>query len=203
MKKNAICLKLFWYKVFVHRKLKLVNFLVNVNLKTIWVRVCTTSKWSRYATVFCRWEHENVLRMLLNIKCVRVIIRTKYAPKLGHTPPLNKQNLISNPPHIMIILRLTPPPPVGKKVSSHSFPHSLSTCWIFFLWYKHHFKWIFDVCQRVIRITGLWACVVFAWIERFLIFYSISSTKVPACEGEKLNLIILCFIYHTLNLYCY
>ena len=39
MKKNAICLKLFWYKVFVHGKLKLVNFLMNVNLKTIWVRV--------------------------------------------------------------------------------------------------------------------------------------------------------------------
>ena len=120
MKKNAICLKLFWYKVFVHRKLKLVNFLVNVNLKTIWVRVCTMSKWSRYATVFCRWEHENVLRMLLNIKCVRVIIRTKYAPKLGHTPPLNKQNLISNPPHIMIILRLTPPPLEKKSPPIHS-----------------------------------------------------------------------------------
>ena len=77
VKKNAICLKLFWYNVFVHRKLKLVNFLVDVNLKTIWVRVCTVSEWSRYATVFCRWEHENVLRMLLNIKCVGVIIRIK------------------------------------------------------------------------------------------------------------------------------
>ena len=28
-KKNAICFKLFWYKVFVHWKLKLLNFLVD------------------------------------------------------------------------------------------------------------------------------------------------------------------------------
>ena len=28
-KKNAICCKLFWYKVFVHCKLKLLNFLMN------------------------------------------------------------------------------------------------------------------------------------------------------------------------------
>ena len=133
MKKNAICLKLFWYNVFVHRKLKLVNFLVNVNLKTIWVRVCTVSEWSRYATVFCRWEHENVLRMLLNIKCVGVIIRIKYAPKLGYTPPLIKQNLFSNPPHIMIILRLTSPPLTLEKSLLQLIPSYLvSTCWISF-----------------------------------------------------------------------
>ena len=29
VKKNAIFLKLFWYKVFVHWKLKLLNFLVD------------------------------------------------------------------------------------------------------------------------------------------------------------------------------
>ena len=61
-----------------------------------------------------------------------------------------------------------------------------------------------------------WTCVVFAWTGRFLIFY-ISGTKIPACVGEnsgipvwlgfffflKLNLIILYFIYYTLNLYRY
>ena len=29
MKKNAIFFKLFWYKVFVHQELKLLNFLVD------------------------------------------------------------------------------------------------------------------------------------------------------------------------------
>ena len=29
VKKNAILFKLFWYKVFVHRKLKLLNFLMD------------------------------------------------------------------------------------------------------------------------------------------------------------------------------
>ena len=145
----------------------------------------------------------------------------KYAPKLSHTPPLIKQKLISTLPHKTIILRLTPPPPpplLLKIVSSHWFPHTQLYLLDFSLRYKHHFKWLFDVCwrviRRVIRITGLWACVVFAWIGRFLIFYSFSGTKVPACVGEnsgipvwlsffflKLNLIILCFIYHTLNLY--
>ena len=116
----------------------------------------------------------------------------KYAPKLGHTPPLIKQNLFSNPPHIMIILRLTPPPPIGKKSLPIDSLIPSEYLLDFFLRYKHHSKWLFDVCQRdwrVTRITGLWACVVLAWIGRFFIFYRISSTKVPACVGEKLNLI--------------
>ena len=50
----------------------------------------------------------------------------KYAPKLRHTPPLIKKKLISIPPQIMIILRLTPLPlrPPWKKVSSHWFLHT-------------------------------------------------------------------------------
>ena len=35
-KKNAICFKLFWYKVFVHWKLKLLNFLVDPVLRFRW-----------------------------------------------------------------------------------------------------------------------------------------------------------------------
>ena len=55
----------------------------------------------------------------------------KYAPKLGHTPPLIKQNLFSTPPHIMIILRLTPPPPPLEKSLFPLIPSYLvSTCWI-------------------------------------------------------------------------
>ena len=33
VKKDAICLKLFWYKVLVHRKLKLLSFLMDSVLK--------------------------------------------------------------------------------------------------------------------------------------------------------------------------
>ena len=58
----------------------------------------------------------------------------KYAPKLGYTPPLIKQNLFSNPPHIMIILRLTSPPhPTLEKSLLQLIPSYLvSTCWISF-----------------------------------------------------------------------
>ena len=105
-------------------------------------------------------------------------------PKTKSYPPLIKQKLISTPPHIMIILRLISPLPALKKSLVPSIPSYLVYLLDFFLRYKHHFKWLFDVCRRVIwrviRITGLWACVVFAWIGRFLIFYSISGTKVPA-----------------------
>ena len=117
-------------------------------------------------------------------------------PKTKSYSPLIKQKLISTPPppHIMIILRLSPPPPSPlKKSLLPLIPSCLVYLLDFFLLYKHHFKWLFHVCQRVIwrviRITGLWACVVFTWIGRFLTFYSISSTKVPACVGEKFNLI--------------
>ena len=33
VKKDAICLKLFWYKVLVHRKLKLLSFLMDSVLR--------------------------------------------------------------------------------------------------------------------------------------------------------------------------
>ena len=143
-------------------------------------------------------------------------------PKTKSYPPSHKAKINFNPPsqNDNIKANPSPPPLLLKIVSSHWFPHTQLYLLDFSLRYKHHFKWLFDVCwrviRRVIRITGLWACVVFAWIGRFLIFYSISGTKVPACVGEnsgipvwlsfffvKLNLIILCFIYHTLNLYRY
>ena len=101
-------------------------------------------------------------------------------PKTKSYPPLIKHKLISTSPHKRIILWLTAP----KKSLLPSIPSYLVYLLDFFLWYKNHFKWLFAVCRkviwRVIRITGLWACVVFAWIGRFLIFYSISGTRVPA-----------------------
>ena len=141
-------------------------------------------------------------------------------PQTKSYPPLIKQKLISTPPPPPHNDNIKASPPPLEKSLLPLIPSYLVYLLDFFLRYKHHFKWLFDVCwrviRRVIRITGLWACVVFAWIGRFLIFYSISGTKVPACVGEnsgipvwlsffflKLNLIILCFIYHTLNLYCY
>ena len=116
----------------------------------------------------------------------RVGKKVKYAPKLSHTHPLIKQKLIS-----------TPPPPHNDDIKTTSTPCCLEKSFLpylvylldFFLRYKYHFKWLLDVCRRVIcrvmRITELWACVVFAWIGRFLIFYSIYGTKVPACVGEN------------------
>ena len=49
----------------------------------------------------------------------------KYAPKLSHTTPLIKQKLISTPPHIMIILRLPPHPPLKKSPPIDSLIPSL------------------------------------------------------------------------------
>ena len=74
-------------------------------------------------------------------------------PKTKSYPPLIKQELISTPPHIMIILRLTPPPPLKKSLlpSIPSYPVYLLD---FFRWYKHHFKWLFDVCRSVIRMDS-------------------------------------------------
>ena len=106
-------------------------------------------------------------------------------PKTKSYSPLIKQKLISTPP---------PPPshndnikfnPPLEKSLLPLIPSYLVYLLDFFLRYKHHFKWLFDVCRRVIRITGLWACVVFAWIGRFLIFYSISGSKVPACVCDR------------------
>ena len=70
----------------------------------------------------------------------------KYGPKLSHF----------NPPKIIIILRLNlpPPPPLEKSL----LPSGLLSHW-----FPPITPWI----------TGLWVCVVFAWIGRFLIFYSI------------------------------
>ena len=79
----------------------------------------------------------------------------KYAPKLSHAPPL-----INN-------IKANPLPPWKKSPPIDSLIPSLLVGLL-----------PPDVCRRVIwrviRITGLWACVVFAWIGRFLIFYNAS-----------------------------
>ena len=64
-------------------------------------------------------------------------------PKSKSYPPLIKQKLISSPPHIMIILRLTPPLPPLKKSLLPSIPSNLVYLLDFFVQYKHHFKWLF------------------------------------------------------------
>ena len=43
VKNNAILFKLFWYKVFVHRKLKLLNFLMDSILIIKMSRAITTT----------------------------------------------------------------------------------------------------------------------------------------------------------------
>ena len=79
-------------------------------------------------------------------------------PKAKSYPPLIKQKLISTSSQND---NIKANPLSLKKVSSHWFVPYLVYLLDFFLRYKHHFKWLFDVCQRVIwrviKITGLWA----------------------------------------------
>ena len=98
-------------------------------------------------------------------------------PKTKSYSPLIKQKLISTPPAPSHNDNIKFNPPLEKSLLP-LIPSYLVYLLDFFLRYKHHFKWLFDVCWRVIwrviRITGLWACVVFAWIGKFLIFYNAS-----------------------------
>ena len=105
-------------------------------------------------------------------------------PKTKSYPPSHKAKFNFNPPSHNDNIKANPSPPLPLKiVSSHWFPHTQLYLLDFFLRYKHHFKWLFDVCsrviRRVIRITGLWACVVFAWIGRFLIFLASLALRFP------------------------
>ena len=58
-------------------------------------------------------------------------------PKTKSCPPLIKLKLISTPPHIMIILRVTPP--LEKRLLP-LIPSYLVYLLDFFFRYKHHFK---------------------------------------------------------------
>ena len=55
-------------------------------------------------------------------------------------PSLIKQKLISTPPHIMMILRLTPPPLPLERSLLPLIPSYLVYSLDFFLRYKNHFK---------------------------------------------------------------
>ena len=87
--------------------------------------------------------------------------------KLSHAPPLIKQKLISTPPHIMIILRLLPPPsPTPHPLPWKKFPpieSLIPTLLVGFLPpVQKSLQMSRRAIWRVVRITGLWACVVFA-----------------------------------------
>ena len=115
-------------------------------------------------------------------------------------PSLIKQKLLSTPPHIMMILRLTPPPPSPWK-KSPPIDSLIPSLLVGFL--PPVQKSLQMTLRRISKShlkshknTGLWACVVFAWIGRFLILYSISGTKVPACPGgNSINQFILASTY--------
>ena len=63
MKKNAIFFKLFWYKVFVHWKLKLLNFLMNSVLKPFPVFCCEGWKWWTWIESWKNWGNVLMLRL--------------------------------------------------------------------------------------------------------------------------------------------
>ena len=142
----------------------------------------------------------------------------------------------------MMILRLTYPPWKRSPSIIDSLIPSLPVGFLRLVQTSLQMTLPRRVIWRVIRITGLWACVVFSWTGRFLIFNSISQVQVQEIDYDKacwrdllnssdvllenlkmlwrtsdwahsglfevkwsevkLNLIILCFAYHTLNLYC-
>ena len=137
----------------------------------------------------------------------------KYAPKLSHTPLS-----FSTPPHIMIILRLTPPPLpppplrpsllVGLQTSlqmtlhlkSHQNHWTLSLCRLRMNWEIPH------LLQQSLALRFLRA-----WVRT----RSINSALLPLnlrpfcfrCIFSRLLVSAFtsftCFIYQTLNLYCY
>ena len=113
-------------------------------------------------------------------------------------------------------------------------PDVFSSVMWFFPLETYHFRLVSFSCEiivkeyrnvrtviwRVIRITGLWAYVVFAWNGRFLIFYSMRTRSInsallpPILRPFSFRYIFsrllvsaftsfTCFIHHTLNLYCY
>ena len=69
--------------------------------------------------------------------------------KTRQYPPLIKQKLISTPPSHNDNIKATSPPLLEKSLLP-LIPSYLVYFLDFFLWYKHHFKCLFDVCRRVI-----------------------------------------------------
>ena len=117
----------------------------------------------------------------------------KYAPKLSHTPPpLIKQKLISIPPHIMMILRLTPPPlpPWKRSLPIDSLIPSLLVGFLppiqtsLQMTLGHTSKSHLNSHQNHWTLLD---CVVFAWIARFLVFYNISGTEDSRVRGWELD----------------
>ena len=119
-------------------------------------------------------------------------------------------------------------------VSERRTPWCIFLCYVVFPLETYHFRLVSFSCEiivkeyrnvttviwRVIRITGLWAYVVFAWNGRFLIFYSMRTRSInsallpPILRPFSFRYIFsrllvsaftsfTCFIHHTLNLYCY
>ena len=96
----------------------------------------------------------------------------KYGPKLSHTPLSLSKNINFNPPHIMIILRLTPPPPPPplKKVSSYQ-----GSCPIDSL--RSHLESLDSEFVSSLHELG----------DSLSSTASTSGTKVPACMWELRN----------------
>ena len=95
----------------------------------------------------------------------------------------------------MIILRLTYPPWKRSPSIIDSLTLSLPVGFLRLIQTSLQMTLPRRVIWRVIRITGLWACVVFSWTGRFLMFNSISQVQVQeidydeACWRDLLNFI--------------
>ena len=140
-------------------------------------------------------------------------------PKTKSYPPLIKQKLILTPaPHIMIILRLTPPspavgkryPPIDSLIPSLLFgflpPVQTSLQMTLRRMSKSHLKshqnhWTLSLCRLrmnweipyLLQHLWHWGSRVHGWDFR--------NSCLIELLFLKLNLIILCFIYHIVNWY--
>ena len=92
-KKNAICFKLFWYKIFVHWKSKLLNVLVDSVLNSWWLlkvrlSVVVFSVFLPTSTIFCEYFYYKEL--------VRETYPDEMSPKTFRFPKISR-NQIDNP----------------------------------------------------------------------------------------------------------
>ena len=119
-------------------------------------------------------------------------------PKLSHFPPLIKKKILSTPPLHNDNIKANPPPPTSLEKSLPSIPSYLEYYWSSSsgtnITWNDSSTYLEESLEEssesldsesAEEASESLVCVVFAWIGRFFIFYSISGTKGPACVGEN------------------
>ena len=108
----------------------------------------------------------------------------KYAPKLSHTPLSLRKINFNSPSHNDDIKTNLPPWKRSPSIIDSLIP-SLPVGFLRLVQTSLQMTLPRRVIRRVIRITGVWACVVFSWTGRFLMFNSISHVQVQEIDCNK------------------